>query len=217
MQPTLSIESLKSEAASFAASQSSHLEPTLYGVTDGKAVGTYLEHKFQGILDRKYDYAKGSSAKGIDFPGLKVDMKVTSVKQPQSSSPFESARQKVRGLGYSLLVFVYSKKDDNETQTATLDILHTVFIDESRTSDYQTTSGIRDIIGRNGNVEDIVAFMNDRNLPIDETEAIILAEELLRKPPRLGYLTISNALQWRLQYTRAIENAGIVDGVVKVG
>ena len=26
--------------------------------------------------------------------------------------------------------------------------------------------------------------------------------------PRLGYLTISNALQWRLQYSRVIEQAG---------
>ena len=121
------------------------------------------------------------------------------------------------GLGYSLLVFVYSKNDDDRTQTATLDILHTVFIDESRTADYQTTSGIREIIERDGNVEDIVAFMNDRNLPIDETEAVVLAKELLREPPLLGYLTISNALQWRLQYSRAIDNAGIVNGVVKVG
>jgi hypothetical protein len=27
-------------------------------------------------------------------------------------------------------------------------------------------------------------------------------------PPELGYLTISNALQWRLQYSRVIEQAG---------
>jgi len=33
-------------------------------------------------------------------------------------------------------------------------------------------------------------------------EAENLADEVLRKPPQLGYLTISNALQWRLQYGR---------------
>jgi hypothetical protein len=39
-------------------------------------------------------------------------MKVTRIKQPQSSCPFKSARQKIYGLGYSLIVFVYEKIDD---------------------------------------------------------------------------------------------------------
>ena len=82
----------------------------MYGVTDGKAVGTYLEHKFQAHLQKNYEYAPGNSAKGIDFPELDVDIKVTSIRQPQSSCPFKSPRQKIYGLGYSLLVFVYEKK-----------------------------------------------------------------------------------------------------------
>jgi len=216
MKPRLSIDKLLSEAMEFAVSESAHDEASLYGVTDGKAVGTYLEHKFQRLLNNKYVYEIGSSAKGIDFPDLNVDMKVTSIKQPQSSSPFKSARQKVCGLGYSLLVFVYSKSDNEETQTAKLDILHVIYVDESRTADYQTTQGIRDIISRDGNAEDIIAFMSDRNLPIDDTEALELAGELLRNPPQIGYLTISNALQWRLQYKRAIEEAGIVGGIQRI-
>ena len=212
----LNIPSLLAEAEAFGAEESAHREPTLYGVTDGKAIGTYLEHKFRDALDQRYRYDKGSSAKGIDFPSLAVDMKVTSVRQPQSSSPFRSARQKIRGLGYSLLVFVYQKDDDEQTRTGQLDILHTVFVDSRRTGDYQTTRGIRDILDRDGNVDDLVAFMNDRNLPIDSSEAVVFAEELLAEPPRLGYLTISNALQWRLQYRRVIDVAGSVGGVVRV-
>ena len=34
----------------FAEIESIHDEPILYGVTDGKAVGTYLEHKFTAYL-----------------------------------------------------------------------------------------------------------------------------------------------------------------------
>lgn len=30
------------------------------------------------------------------------------------------------------------------------------------------------------------------------------------------YLTISNALQWRLQYSRVIAQAGAVDGIIRV-
>ena len=53
---------------------------------------------------------KDSSARGIDFPELLIDMKVTSIRQPQSSCPFKSAKQKIFGLGYSLIIFVYEKK-----------------------------------------------------------------------------------------------------------
>ena len=38
----LTIELIKQEAKSFAEKESKHSEPSLYGVTDGKAVGTLL-------------------------------------------------------------------------------------------------------------------------------------------------------------------------------
>lgn len=142
-----------------------------------------------------------------------VDIKVTSIRQPQSSSPFESARQKVYGLGYNLLVFVYEKFDDEQTSTGRLNILHTVYIDQSRTSDFQTTSGLVRIIENEGNIDDIVAFFGERMLPLDDVQAQALAEEVLLTPPQIGYLTISNALQWRLQYSRVIQQAGSVTGI----
>ena len=79
----LTIGRLKREAEAFATQESTYASPELYGITDGKAVGTYFEHKFQKYLHEGYEYDEGSSAKGIDFPGLGVDMKVTSVAQPQ--------------------------------------------------------------------------------------------------------------------------------------
>ena len=114
------------------------------------------------------------------------------------------------------MIFVYQKTDDAESSTSRLTIHHAIFVDETRTADYQTTCGILEIIDHDGSVEDIVAFMNDRNLPIDESSAIKLAEDVLRNPPKLGYLTLSNALQWRLQYTRALESADVVNGIMKV-
>jgi hypothetical protein len=216
MKPDLTIELLRQEAHNFAQAESQHNEPSLFGVTDGKAVGTYLEHKFQRYLHAKYTYVEGSSAKGIDFPELNVDIKVTSIKQPQSSCPFKSARQKIFGLGYALLVFVYEKFDDSQTKTGRLNILHTIFIEEHRTADYQMTTGIRQILENDGNEDDLVAFLQDRYLPISDVEAYQIAEELLQKPPEIGYLTISNALQWRLQYRRVIEKAGDIDGIIRI-
>jgi hypothetical protein len=75
---------------------------------------------------------------------------------------------------------------------------------------------LRQILANDANEDDLVAFMQDRNLPVDDIQAREIAEELLRNPPEQGYLTISNALQWRLQYKRVIEKAGAVQGILRV-
>src|SRR5207249_2912458 len=216
MPTMLTVELLQQEAAAFTRAESKWPEPSLFGVTDGKAVGTYLEHKFQAYLQSRYEYARGSSAKGIDFPELDVDIKVTSIRQPQSSCPFKSARQKIYGLGYSLLVFVYDKKDDPQTQTGLLEIQHTIFIQRERTADHQMTVALRRMLENQANRDDILACFEERLLPVDDIEAQTLADEVLRNPPEVGYLTISNALQWRLQYSRVIEQAGQVAGVLRL-
>ena len=212
----LTVPLLCEEAARFAEIESTYPEPTLYGVTDGKAVGTYLEHKLRAHLEAVYSFAPCNSASGIDFPDLNVDMKVTAVTQPQSSCPFKSARQKIFGLGYSVLVFVYDKKDDPETKTAVLNILHTVFVEQHRTADYSITALIRKHLEAGCNSEDLIGLMHDKNLPVDDIEARKIADELLQQPCQQGYLTISNALQWRLQYGRVIIEAGKIDGIRKL-
>lgn len=216
MSALLTLEIVRSEAILFAKVESKFPEPSLYGVTDGKAVGTYLEHKFQAYLQNKYQFVRGSSARGIDFPELDLDIKVTSIRQPQSSCPFRNARQKIYGLGYSLLVFVYDKQDDPATQTSRLELQHTLFVEKERTADYQTTVALRKLIENGANQDDILACFEERFLPVDNLEAQKLAEEVLRIPPQIGYLTISNALQWRLQYSRVIEQAGKVEGVLRL-
>jgi hypothetical protein len=216
MKPKLTLQTLKTEARRFAEIESAHREPSLYGVTDGKAVGTYFEHKFRSYLRERYDFEEGSSASGIDFPEIEVDMKVTSVRQPQSSCPFKSARQKIYGLGYSLLVFVYEKTDDPQTSTGNLNVLHTVYASKERTGDFQTTTGLRRILENERNKDDILAFIEERRLPVEDIEASAIADEILANPPEIGYLTISNALQWRLQYGRVIEKAGSVMGVERL-
>lgn len=216
MKAILTIDALIKEASIFSKIESICDEPKLYGVTDGKAIGTYLEHKFTAYLTANYEYDQGNSAFGIDILGLCVDIKVTSIKQPQSSCPFKSASQKVYGLGYNLLVFVYEKFDDHANKTGRLDMQHAIYVDKARTSDFQTTTGILDILNRNGNKDDILAFIAERNLPVDEIGADQLADRIICEPPIQGFLTISNALQWRLQYSRVIQQAGSVPGVWRV-
>ncbi|MDO8588098.1 MAG: restriction endonuclease [Armatimonadota bacterium] len=217
MLSPLTVQLLCEEAVRFADVESAHSEPALHGVTDGKRIGTYFEAKFRLHLSQRYDFVEGNAAIGIDFPDLDVDVKTISIAQPQSSCPYKNARQKIFGLGYSLLVFVYDKTDDPQTQTGILNILHSVFVDASRTADYQTTLGLRQILENDANEEDIVAFLSDRRLPVEEIEAHSIAADLLEHgPPKQGYLTISNAQQWRLQYGRAIREAGAIEGISRL-
>lgn len=200
----LTLSQLKIAAKEFTLDLGHSSIPELYGITDGKAVGTYVGHAFHRHLAESCTYKAGSSASGIDLPELGVDLKVTSIRQPQSSSPFRDARQKVYGLGYHLLVFVYEKTNDHAARAARIAFHHALFVCRNRTADYQTTRGLREILERSGNRDDVVAFLEERNLPLDEVGRGVLADEILRNPPELGYLTVSNALQWRLQYGRAI-------------
>jgi hypothetical protein len=214
----LKIENLFSLAKQFCEQESQTPNSELFGVTDGKAVGTHIEHKFKDFLLSKYDLQIGNSASGIDLPSpeINTDIKVTSIKQPQSSCPFKNAQQKIFGLGYNLLVFVYDKHDDAKTKTALLDFVSCSFIEKGRTADFQTTTTILQMIDNKANAEDIFAYLNDRNIPADEITLLQMAEQILKNPPKIGYLTISNALQWRLQYGRIVMLKGNVNGIVKI-
>lgn len=218
MKEQLTIDILISEAKVFCELESKFDNPDLFGVTDGKAVGTFIEHKFQDYLSSKYEYQKGSSANGIDFPDriLNTDMKVTSIKQPQSSCPFKSARQKIFGLGYNLLIFVYEKIDNTQTKTSNLNFLDCSFIYQHRTADFMLTKTLRQMVKDGANIEEIVAYLMDKNLPADEITLNEIAEEILNNPPKQGYLTVSNALQWRLQYGRIVKLSEKVEGIVKI-
>lgn len=55
MPASLTVDILRREAIAFAKVELTYPEPSLFGVTDGKAVGTYLEHKFQAYLQSRYE------------------------------------------------------------------------------------------------------------------------------------------------------------------
>lgn len=214
----LTIEKLIQEAQCFCVEQSKIQHKELYGVTDGKAVGTLIEHKFQMHLQEKYELTVGSSAKGIDLPSddILTDIKVTSIKQPQSSCPFKDAKQKIFGLGYNLLVFVYDKTDDFKNQIAILNFVSCSFVSKERTADYTTTYRLRQMVSDQANEADIIGYLQDKNIPADDITLSEIAKHILKTPPEQGYLTISNALQWRLQYQRIVSLIEDIPGVEKI-
>lgn len=209
----LKIEYLIEEARKFCNIETAINHTELLGITDGKAVGTYVEHKFKKYLKELYDFDTGNSASGIDLPDKEVntDIKVTSIKQPQSSCPYKDSKQKIYGLGYNLLIFVYEKIDkDNECK---LKFLNCTFVEYDRTADYTTTKRLNEMIEDGANIEDLISYFNDKAIPGDEVTLLNLAELVLKNKPKQGYLTISNALQWRLQYSRVISLKNEIKGV----
>lgn len=212
----LTIEALITAAKEYCRIESNKPRTELFGVTDGKAIGTFVEHSFQSYLSQKYDLEIGCSASGLDLPSVNCDIKVTSLKQPQSSCPYKDSKQKIYGLGYSLILFVYKKYDDVTAGVGRLDFVSCSFIDKSRTADYQTTIGIKEIINHNGNQDDIFAFLVDHKIPADDVTLWNMAEDILNNPPQIGYLTISNALQWRLQYGRIVSMTEQIQGITQI-
>ena len=216
MKEILSINILIEEAKIFCEIENEKDYPELLGITDEKAVGTFVEHRFKEYLSQKYIFKKGNSASGIDLPDefINTDIKVTSIRQPQSSCPYKDSKQKIFGLGYNLLVFVYDKNDTQNTSK--LNFLNVTFINKERTSDYTTTKRLNEMLKDGANKEDIIAYLMDKAIPGDEITLDLLADMIMDNKPIQGYLTISNALQWRLQYARVISLNNEVSGVINL-
>ena len=210
----LTIDNLKNSAAKFAAELSSRKVIEVIGITDGKAVGTFIEASFKDYLRQFYFSVDwGNAASGVDLPTINTDIKSTSIRQPQASLPFKSARQKIYGLGYNLLVFVYEKNDllDHNLILKSVD-----FVEDSHTGDYRLSKSIIEALNDGKYPEEIFAILEDMRLPGDDIVYNQLIEEVMKYPPKQGYLTISNALQWRAQYRRVLDVSGTVDGVDKI-
>ena len=210
----LTVEHLKIAASEFASNLSIRRVQEVVGITDGKAVGTYIETAFKDYL-RQFYYSNnwGNAASGVDLPTINTDIKSTSIRQPQSSLPFKSARQKLYGLGYNLLIFVY-EKDDSQERNLIFKSVDFVYADH--TGDFRLSKFVIDALESGAYRDDIFAIFEDLNLPGDEIVYNQLIDEVMHCAPLQGYLTISNALQWRAQYRRVIDVAGTVDGVEKI-
>ena len=83
-----------------------------------------------------------------------------------------------------------------------------------RAADFITTKGLslKRILEEGGNLDDIKAFILERVPYIDDLELENIANGVLKYPPDIGYLTISQALQWRLQYSHVVNNK--LEGVI---
>ena len=97
--------------------------------------------------------------------------------------------------------------------------MNCTFIHKERTADYTTTYRLREMLADGANEADIIGFLQDRNIPADDITLQQIAQNIIQTPPKQGYLTISNALQWRLQYQRIVsleENISGIENIFKL-
>jgi hypothetical protein len=117
MKQKLTIKILIKEAQIFCVDQSKFRHKELFGVTDGKAVGTLIEQKFQKHLTDKYKVAIGSSASGIDLPSKDIltDIKVTSTNSHNLPALLRTLNKKSSDLA---IICLYSFTTNQTTQRA---------------------------------------------------------------------------------------------------
>ena len=199
-KPMLTVEDLCDQAREFASRV--HLYPDLQGVTDGKKIGTRFEIEFIRALENQFSLPARSAARGIDFPEpVGVDMKVTKSLQPQSSTRYTSPVQKVYGVAHGLLVFVYKRLNDGSIK-----VTRVKYIPPEATADFKLTKKLRELIEKKATEEEVFETLKRRKLPGCDAELRALANRIIHEPPAQGEVTISNALQWRLNYGRAMRS-----------
>ena len=200
----LTTEALFEEAKAFCDMENFEKHPQLTGISDGKAIGTYIEQEFKDYLSQNYTFNLGSSAHGIDFPDedINTDIKVTSNRKPQNSCPFVDIRQKIYGLGYNILLFIYDSTIEDYTD---LKFESCKFIKASQTGDYNLTKNLIKMVENKWDADRITNYLIECKMPGNYDTLNELAHEIIENPPQQGYLTISNALQWRVKYSHVNE------------
>ncbi|WP_406702460.1 hypothetical protein [Sodalis sp.] len=91
---------------------------------------------------------------------------------------------------------------------------------QGHTADFRTSRDLRQIIASEGNTDDIVSFLQERNLPVDEIEARNVAKTILPKSFLLNRRHKVTSLSQRTVMTDAVSwgnKAGTLDGLAVDG
>lgn len=182
MRQTPAIGRMAASAKAFCAQYGGVPQETPYGVTDGKAAGTFVERLLEDYLSQRHDMASGNSARGLGLPSASTGIEAAPPARPRSGCPCRDGKQKIYGLGCSLAVSVHGKNDGHTDKAGALDYCACSFVDSQRAADYQTAAGIRNITADNGNEDDIFALLVERNIPVRRSLADEYGERIVAHP-----------------------------------
>ena len=166
-----------------------------------KRIGTYFEEELRVWFEEKHGLvSEGSVAKGIDLPAFNLDVKTTSNRQPQSSSPFDDPGERITGVDYNILLFVYDKQSVEDGNQ--FGIVSCVYIPKERASDYRKSENASKLVAdyREGKLSE-----SELREQLEELTGIGAIsddkfEEIKENPPEKGAITMTPAVQWRFNY-----------------
>ncbi|MDD5349826.1 MAG: hypothetical protein PHQ12_06410 [Chthoniobacteraceae bacterium] len=213
--PRLTRAQLQIEAAAFAKAHAHHNEPALLGL-DYPVIEPYYLHRFKTELAKRYELPEPDQEEEITFSGIKVDVKFVNDRLNDSYCLMYSGTQMVHGLGYDVLLFVYHQESDLAAGTVWLNIRDAIWVESYRTADWYSTLSIIECLEKTPVVEDLLSRFETISLPVHPWEAMKLAQEVQKNPPRQGYTAMGRAMKWHIRWSRVIEEAGKVEGILRL-
>jgi hypothetical protein len=170
--------------------------------TVGKEMATSIERQLHERLSRFFDHTPGNSASGADLPALGYDIKVTSMREPQSSAAYNHPAEKLFGLPYGVIVLPY------ETEGGRLVFKRPIVLAPAETADRRLTEELRRLVADGARQAEIIAFLRGADLGLGEQELRPAARRILQGALPRGRVTLSAARQWRVRYREAIAEHG---------
>lgn len=171
-----------------------------------KQIGTYFEKKLRDWFENIHGLvSEGSVAEDIDLPAFNLDVKTTSNRQPQSSSTFDDPGERIVGVDYNILLFIYHKQSvdgGNKFQIKTC-----AYIPKERASDYRKSDDAVKLVAdyREGKLSESELREQLENLTGVGAISDEKFEEIKENPPEKGAITITPALQWRFNYNKMVK------------
>lgn len=172
-----------------------------------KRIGTYFENELRVWFEEKHGFVSdGSVAEGIDLPAFNLDVKTTSNRHPQSSSPFDDPGERITGVDYNILLFVYDRKSVEGGNK--FEIVSCAYIPKERASDYRKSENARTLVAdyREGTLTE-----SELREQLEELTGIGAIsdekfEEIKQNPPKKGGITMTPAVQWRFNYNKMVKD-----------
>ena len=201
----LNLRNYLDSVAEFCAEMESRTVPPDKSGTS-KQIGTYFEKELRDWFEDKHGLVSdGSVAEDIDLPAFNLDVKTTSNRQPQSSSTFDDPGERIVGVDYNILLFVYDKQSVDGGNK--FEIKTCAYIPKERASDYRKSDDAVKLVAdyREGKLSEPELREQLEDLTGVGAISDEKFNEIKENPPEKGAITITPALQWRFNYNKMVK------------
>ncbi|PSQ58470.1 MAG: hypothetical protein BRD23_06785 [Halobacteriales archaeon SW_9_67_25] len=201
----LNLRNYLDSVAEFCAEMESRTVPEDKSGTS-KQIGTYFEKELRDWFEEKHGLvSEGSVAEDIDLPAFNLDVKTTSNRQPQSSSTFDDPGERIVGVDYNILLFVYDKQSVDGGNK--FEIKTCAYIPKERASDYRKSDDAVKLVADYGEGKLSESELREQLENLTGVGAISDEKfnEIKENPPEKGAITITPALQWRFNYNKMVK------------